>query len=194
MEPTGNPYQSPTATSAGTTPTTDGRVRLRINQRLPQICAICGDAAVMKRRMSFVGTARGLFGINHWSSDGAATLMIPLCRQHRHFRRWWPNIGTVLMMLPIGIILIAAIKPSVFGLAATVVLVAADFGFLIWLTRRSLRIRATTVDTKHVVLSGLSPAFAGACADIERRDADRVMESLDVITGVGSQAMQSSGD
>lgn len=178
MEDTVNQYQSPMGDSTATTSPAHGRARLRPNQALPQLCALCGEPATMKRRMSFLGTTGELVRLNQWSSVGP-TLMVPLCHRHRSFRRWWPAAGKVLLVLPLIIIVLAGLRPSIFALGLAAALAVADMCGLVWLIKRSLRIRATRIDNTHMVLVGLATAFAQACEDQERRHAERVKEALD---------------
>lgn len=180
MEPSSNPFESPVASSGPAGAQRPFRVRVQADRRLPRVCAICGEPAVLERRAP-IG---GLKELSHWSSD-EPSVFLPLCSRHRRFRWNWPTTGRILLSLP-GLILTIAglVAPSVYprlgpSILVVMALIALDLGILLWLVLASRRIRSQTVSPTQVMLIGVSWAFVEACQDEERRESQRAQESLD---------------
>lgn len=131
----------------------------------------------MKMEHTFLGMTEELF--QNRQSDGP-TLMVPLCQRHRSYRRWWPGGGHVLLWLPLVILVFVGIaRLSVVALGLGAALIVADVCAFAWLVKQSVRIRVTRSDSTHMVLVGLAPAFAQACQEEQRRDAELFQQSLD---------------
>jgi hypothetical protein len=154
--------------------------RIRKFEPLPELCALCGERAALKREMTFLGTI-GELRLFSIEKNAGTTVMLPLCHRHRFFRLGWPNTVGFLLSLPILLIFIAgylhqsgvAIPLLVFG-----ILIVLDLVLIAWVIIRALRIRTGSSHESHVVLIGVAPQFAEACEAIEQKEFDRVEQSL----------------
>lgn len=155
---------------AATSPAS-GRVRLRrYDPPLPQVCALCGEAAVIKRYVFFRGVWGEVSCLLHPGIRPPACMMLPLCHKHLFFRllfRWGWDIPRSIAVLLAACICVMVLETWRFpiGLSAA----AACLFLLAWLSARARKIRVTQWDGRHVVLTGLDPRFAQACEDMERR-------------------------
>lgn len=149
------------------------RVRFRLTAQLPLICAICGEPATTQNRVRFRQSRENL----------GAQIRLPVCRRHRHFHPLaWREMIRLILFSPIFIVGIAGLVERSFGLPIALIvgssLVAALACLVAWSIWQSRGPRSPHEDLTYIVLSGVAPAFALACEQIDDREAEQVGDAL----------------
>jgi hypothetical protein len=116
------------------------KVRIRLYHRLPQVCALCGEPAVLERTLGFG---------NAGAHDTSAAVALPLCGKHRNYRRGEKFIALLLASAPFAIInfwgtvLTKCEMPKHVLLASLAIAFALWLCILAWVIMYSRRIRAS---------------------------------------------------
>jgi hypothetical protein len=183
MNTSDNPYRSPQAHDA---PLDNGHVvevRLRLDRRQPALCAICGVSTSICRNVLFRHTFGELAHIVYSRVPFCEGVLIPLplCHEHRDFRRWWPSSAAVpLAFLVILASLLAAVillqKTLTFSLPAILISsIAISLYFLSSAIKNAFRIRATRIHRSAIILRGVAPEYAKACEEIDAAESTSVI-------------------
>ena len=176
MEPSSNPYISPSASRGRGKSLRRGGFRLRLHRQLPKLCALCGEPAAVERRIAF--------SYGHRRDDQNVVVLMPFCHKHRSFQEQWP----LLVWCIAGPLVIFAIgaahtiffdgHPMVLGVVLAV-LIAIFVGVFAWLILESRRIRVSRLNVRDIVLVGLAPKFIRACEEMYDREAKPTEDFLD---------------
>ncbi len=144
-------------------------------QRLPDICAICGEVSTERRQLVIRSFWEEIARLNtHDWKNGDVPILLPLCREHRSFRRGWPLTGKLwlISILPVTAILALLLRPlqqnGINLLVVAVVWLAIELVAVLWILSKVLKIRVQREDPFGVVLVGVSPKFARACTQFSR--------------------------
>jgi hypothetical protein len=183
MNTSDNPYRSPQALDAPLDDGPDIEVRLRLDQRQPAICAICGASTMISRNVLFRQTIGELAYIvfSHVPFCKGVLIPLPLCYEHRDFRRWWPSSAAFsLAFLLLLTSLLAAVlllqKTLTFSLPAILISsIAMALYFLSSAIKNAFRIRATRINRSAIVLRGVAPEYAKACEEIDAAESTSVI-------------------
>ncbi len=154
------------------------RVRIRFNAQLPDVCAVCGDAASRRRRVNYTKSRE----------EVVPSIRIPVCHRHRFYGPvGFVSIvraillGFVSLPLFVGVAsdsqLMTRRTATGIGLAIAVLYVL----YTVWRFLQYRSIRAISFEVSHLVLAGVAPAFVQACEELDDREADQVGDALDAM-------------
>jgi hypothetical protein len=194
MNETPNPYQSPEAETrspdpvAGSVPGLPGKaqIQIRFNQRLrlPRICAICAEPAVGVKTLLFFGKWSEIVHIfidRQELVGTGARVSLPFCRRHWNFRRWWPTLAAVLILVPAIVLPILCFVfrqwlqfVLLFGLA----IVVADLCFVVRIVRSALRLYGLRINAMGMGLVGVAPRFAEAYKQVDQTEAETIAKDF----------------
>jgi hypothetical protein len=183
MHTSETPYRSPQAHDAPLDAGPGVEMRLRLDQRQPALCAICGASTTIYRNVLFRKTFGELAHIVYSRVPfcEGVQISLPLCYEHRNFRRWWPSSAAVpLAFLVILASLLGAVillrKTLTFSFTAILISsIAMALYFLSNAIKTAFRIRATRVNRSAIVLRRVAAEYAKACEDIDAAESTSVI-------------------